>query len=82
MSRGWSPDRQRKPFACWELVETEKSIWVQRLEVESRMFLHDRQTWVIVTSGPFIGKCAYDLHTASFSCMKKRGIRTKTSVGS
>jgi hypothetical protein len=30
MSRGWFPDRRRKPFACLEL-EVEKSSCVQRL---------------------------------------------------
>jgi len=56
----------------------EESIWVQRLEVENRTFLHDRQTWVIVTRGPFMGKWVHD---SPSSRVKKRGMRTKTSFG-
>ena len=78
MSRGRLPDRRRKSLACWELVDMEKSIWVQRLEVENRTFLHDRQTWVIVTRGPFMGNWVHD---SPFSRVKKRGMRTRMSFG-
>jgi len=81
MSRGWFPDLRRKPFACWDLVDTEKSICVQRLGVESNKFLHDRQTCVIVIRGSFV--CRKGLSDRSHSSfMKKQGIRMKISVDS
>lgn len=76
MSRGWFPDRRRKYSICWS-VDTEKSICVQRLEMESNKFLHDRQTCVIMIRGLFIG---HDSHLSSR--VKKWGMRTKISFGS
>jgi len=57
----------------------EKSIWVQRLGVESNTFLHDRQTWVIVIRGAFMGKWLSS--HSFFPRVKKRGIRAKTFFG-
>lgn len=76
MSRGRLPDRRRKHSVCWS-VDTEKSICVQRLEVESSRFLHDRQTCVIAIRDSFT---RYDSQLSS--CVKRWGMRTKTSLGS
>lgn len=80
MSRRLFPDLRRKCSACWDPLDLEKSIWVQRLGVESRAFLHDWQTCVIVIRGLFMGRWMYG-SPSSLSLAKKRGMRTKMSLG-
>ena len=58
-------------------LDTEKSIWVQRPGV-GNTFLRDRQTCVIMIRGLFVRESNSDL---SLSRVRKRGIRTKMSVG-
>ena len=55
LSKNCSPDLPRKPSACLDL-RVEKSIWGQRLGVESSRFLHDRQTCVIMMRAPDNGR--------------------------
>ena len=67
-----------KTSACWCFADTEKSIWVQGLEVESNTFLRDRQTCITVIRGLLVG--GPNLHLL-FSRVRKQGIGTKTFTG-